>query len=157
MVRMTRSMPKRLTDATLYSSSMHGDSHSSPRANISNEDYFIMMKRMNELEEKVTILSKRPSTMPPEKEEMLNNALKRIDMLEQELSATKKVTETPPSSKQLKPSSKTLHPSNLTPVFFAVFGGCSGPTRGARRLHGKAEEEEEEVLCFLKKKSPAKR
>lgn len=53
-----------------------------------------MMKRMNELEEKVTILSKRPSTMPPDKEEMLSNALKRIDMLEQELSNTRKVTKT---------------------------------------------------------------
>lgn len=51
-----------------------------------------MMKRMNELEEKVNVLNKRPTTMPPEKEEMLNNALKRIDMLEQELSTTKKVT-----------------------------------------------------------------
>lgn len=93
MVRMTRNMPKRLTDATLYSSSMYSEAHNSPRAAISNEDYFIMMKRMNELEEKVTILSKRPSTMPPEKEEMLNSAMQRIDMLEQELSTTKKTLE----------------------------------------------------------------
>lgn len=91
MVRMTKSMPKKLTDATLYSSSMYSDTGSSPREAVSNEDYFIMMKRMNELEEKLTILSKRPTTMPPEKEEMLSNALQRIDMLEQELSTTKKV------------------------------------------------------------------
>lgn len=100
MVRMTRNMPKKLTDATLYSSSMYGveamlkgqsHGHNSPRAAISNEDYFIMMKRMNELEEKVNVLSKKPVSMPPEKEEMLNNALKRIDTLEQELLATKKV------------------------------------------------------------------
>ncbi|KAH6767189.1 SEC14-like 12 [Perilla frutescens var. hirtella] len=93
MVRMTRNMPKRLTDATLYSSSMYSDAHNSPRAAISNEDYFIMMKRMNELEEKVTILTKRPTTMPPDKEEMLNNAMQRIHMLEQELSTTKKTLE----------------------------------------------------------------
>ncbi|KAG6417551.1 hypothetical protein SASPL_119734 [Salvia splendens] len=94
MVRMTRTMPRRLTDATLYSSSMYSDSHAnnSPRQAVSNEDYFIMMKRMNELEEKVIILSKRP-TMPPEKEEMLDNALQRINMLEQELSNTKKTLE----------------------------------------------------------------
>ncbi|XP_047982049.1 phosphatidylinositol/phosphatidylcholine transfer protein SFH12-like isoform X2 [Salvia hispanica] len=94
MVRMTRTMPKRLTNATLYSSSIYSDSDSnSPRETISNEDYIIMMKRMNELEEKVIILSKRSTTMPPEKEEMLNNSLQRIDMLEQELSTTKKTLE----------------------------------------------------------------
>lgn len=99
MVRMTRNMPRKLTDATLYSASMYGvdpfkgqsHSHDSPRAPITNEDYFVMMKRMNELEEKVNVLSKKPTSMPPEKEEMLNNALKRVDSLEQALSATKKV------------------------------------------------------------------
>lgn len=48
------------------------------------------MKRMAELEEKVTVLSVKP-VMPPEKEEMLNNALTRVSTLEQELGATKKV------------------------------------------------------------------
>ncbi|GFP87773.1 phosphatidylinositol/phosphatidylcholine transfer protein sfh12 [Phtheirospermum japonicum] len=98
MVRMTRNMPKRLTDAAL-SSSMYGvdalikgqgSTYSLPAPAISNEDYFIMMKRMNELEEKVSVLVKKPATMPPEKEEMLNNALNRVDALEQELLATKK-------------------------------------------------------------------
>ncbi|KAL1544236.1 phosphatidylinositol/phosphatidylcholine transfer protein SFH12-like [Salvia divinorum] len=94
MVRMTRTMPKRLTNATLYSSSIDSDNDTnSPRETVSNEDYFIMMKRMNELEDKVIILSKRPTTMPPEKEEMLNNALQRINMIEQELSTTKKTLE----------------------------------------------------------------
>ena len=102
MVRMTRNMPKKLTDATLYSASMYGvdsvfkgqsHSHDSPRAPITNEDYFVMMKRMNELEEKVNVLNKKPTTMPPEKEEMLNNALKRVDCLEQALSETKKSLE----------------------------------------------------------------
>ncbi|KAL8540226.1 hypothetical protein ACS0TY_001706 [Phlomoides rotata] len=99
MVRMTRNMPRKLTDATLYSSSMYGvesvfkGQSDSPRAPITNEDYFVMMKRMNELEEKVNVLSKKPTCMPPEKEEMLNNALKRVDSLEQALSATKKSLE----------------------------------------------------------------
>ncbi|KAK4477123.1 hypothetical protein RD792_016333 [Penstemon davidsonii] len=99
MVRMTRNMPKKLTDATLYSSSMYGVDammkgqsrpYILPEPAISTSDYMTMMKRMNELEEKVSVLTKKPTTMPPEKEEMLNNALNRIDTLEQELSATKK-------------------------------------------------------------------
>ncbi|EYU42604.1 hypothetical protein MIMGU_mgv1a005833mg [Erythranthe guttata] len=90
MVRMTRNMPKKLTDATLYSSSMYGVDAMFKAPAISSEDYFIMMKRMNELEEKVSVLANKPATMPPEKEEMLNNALNRVDMLEHELLATKK-------------------------------------------------------------------
>ncbi|XP_073313862.1 phosphatidylinositol/phosphatidylcholine transfer protein SFH3-like [Primulina huaijiensis] len=102
MVRMTRNMPKKLTDATLYSSSMYGvdvmvkghaNAYELPGATISSADYFTMMKRMNELEDKVIVLSKKPVVMPPEKEEMLNNALNRVDALEQELSAAKKALE----------------------------------------------------------------
>ncbi|KAG8368210.1 hypothetical protein BUALT_Bualt15G0021500 [Buddleja alternifolia] len=100
MVRMTKNMPKKLTDATLYSTSMYGvdemikgQKHALPGPTISSDDYFTMMKRMNELEDKVNVLSKKPTTMPPEKEEMLNNALKRVDTLEQELSAAKKALE----------------------------------------------------------------
>ncbi|XP_051144961.1 phosphatidylinositol/phosphatidylcholine transfer protein SFH12-like isoform X2 [Andrographis paniculata] len=94
MVRMTRNMPKKLTEATLYSSSMksgavHGYNMMAGTA-VSREDYFIMMKRMNEVEEKVTVIANKPANMPPEKEEVLNNALSRVESLEQELSATKK-------------------------------------------------------------------
>lgn len=100
MVRMTRNMPKRLTDSNLYSSSMHGIDdmiktrppvYESPEAAVSRADYLIMMKRMNELEEKLSIVCQKPPTMAPEKEEMLNNALTRIDALEQELQEAKKV------------------------------------------------------------------
>ncbi|KAL8542996.1 hypothetical protein ACS0TY_003762 [Phlomoides rotata] len=103
MVRMTRNMPKRLTDATLYSSSMRGVDdmiksrpppvYESPEAAISREDYLIMMKRMNELEEKMGMMCQKPPTMAPEKEEMLNNALSRVDALEQELQDAKKALE----------------------------------------------------------------
>ncbi|KAL0412473.1 UNVERIFIED_CONTAM: Phosphatidylinositol/phosphatidylcholine transfer protein SFH3 [Sesamum radiatum] len=66
MIRMTRNMPKKLTDATLYSSSMYGDdikgqSHGYNMPTISSEDYFIMMKRVNELEEKVSVLVNKPA------------------------------------------------------------------------------------------------
>ncbi|KAL7156616.1 hypothetical protein ABFS83_02G021100 [Erythranthe nasuta] len=102
MVRMTRNMPKKLTDATLYSSSMRGvdemikprpHAYDLPEAAISRADYLIMMKRMNEMEEKMSILCQKPVTMPPEKEEMLTSALNRVDALEQELSSARKALE----------------------------------------------------------------
>lgn len=96
LVRLARNMPRKLIDATLYSSAMFGaDPMMKPRQlaspTISTTEYLSMMKRMGELEEKVTLLSSKPAVMPPEKEEMLNAALSRVDVLEQELSSTKKV------------------------------------------------------------------
>ncbi|KNA10367.1 hypothetical protein SOVF_145020 [Spinacia oleracea] len=96
MIRITRNMPKKLTDATLYSycdESAVKDSHKLPAPAISEVEYFAMMKRMGELEGKVISLSSKPDTMPVEKEEMLNNALSRVDVLEQQLSSTKKLLE----------------------------------------------------------------
>ncbi|KAG8368212.1 hypothetical protein BUALT_Bualt15G0021700 [Buddleja alternifolia] len=102
MVRMTQNMPRKLTDATLYSSSMRGvdemikgQTHASelPGPAISSADYLTMMKRMNELEEKMIALSNKPTTMPPDKEELLENALNRVDVLEQELAEAKKALE----------------------------------------------------------------
>jgi len=50
-----------------------------------------MMKRLGELEEKVDTLQSKPNEMPYEKEELLNAAVCRVDALEAELIATKKV------------------------------------------------------------------
>lgn len=50
-----------------------------------------ILKRLGELEEKVNILESRPSVMPYEKEEILNASVYRVDALEAELIATKKV------------------------------------------------------------------
>lgn len=50
-----------------------------------------MLKRLGELEEKVGTLQSKPSEMPYEKEELLNAAVCRVDALEAELIATKKV------------------------------------------------------------------
>ncbi|CAO2815022.1 unnamed protein product [Amaranthus hypochondriacus] len=98
MIRLTRNVPKKLTDATLYSTPSYCDDssvnpHKLPEHVISEEEYFSMMKRMGELEGKVIALSAKPATMPPEKEEMLNDALNRVDVLEQQLSSTKKLLE----------------------------------------------------------------
>lgn len=50
------------------------------------------MKRLGELEEKVDMLQSKPNVMPYEKEELLNASVYRVDALEAELIATKKVT-----------------------------------------------------------------
>lgn len=50
------------------------------------------LKRLGELEEKVDMLQAKPFEMPYEKEELLNAAVCRVDALEAELIATKKVT-----------------------------------------------------------------
>ncbi|KDO47897.1 hypothetical protein CISIN_1g008520mg [Citrus sinensis] len=99
MVRMTTNMPRRITEAALYGSqvyytdSMMKGHHKLTAPSISGADYMAMAKRMAELEDKVKMLTMKPSTMPPEKEEMLNAAVNRVSTLEQELSATKKALE----------------------------------------------------------------
>lgn len=50
-----------------------------------------MLKRLGDLEQKVETLQSKPSEMPSEKEELLNAAVCRVDALEAELIATKKV------------------------------------------------------------------
>ncbi|KAJ7978337.1 Phosphatidylinositol/phosphatidylcholine transfer protein [Quillaja saponaria] len=97
MVRLTRNMPKKLTEVALYNGSVYYDAammkgQQLPAATISTADYMYMMKRMSELEDKVNILSMKP-TMLPEKEEMLNAAISKVNNLEQELAATKKALE----------------------------------------------------------------
>lgn len=99
MVRMTKSMPKKLTETSHYPSPVYEEPirqrpdpyQLQAPGSISTAEYLSMMKRLGDLEEKVIILTNRPIEMPPEKEEMLNNALNRIESLEIELSATKKV------------------------------------------------------------------
>ncbi|XP_042482684.1 phosphatidylinositol/phosphatidylcholine transfer protein SFH3-like isoform X2 [Macadamia integrifolia] len=102
MIRVSKDMPKKLTNATLYSSSfncadpMYKDKvhhHQVPAPTVSLAEYMTVMKRMGELEEKVNVLSSKPAEMPADKEEMLNAAVSRVDALEQELMATKKALE----------------------------------------------------------------
>jgi len=95
MVRMTRNMPKKLTDANFYSNfgeykgQASNDQMTVPA--ISAQEFMTVMKRMAELEEKMSNMNNLAICMPPEKEEMLNAAITRADALEQELMATKKV------------------------------------------------------------------
>lgn len=97
MVRMTRNMPKKLTDANFYSNfggeykgqGSNNDQMTNPA--ISAQEFMTVMKRMAELEEKMVNMNNITVFMPPEKEELLNAAITRADALEQELLATKKV------------------------------------------------------------------
>ena len=51
-----------------------------------------VVQRLGKLEEKVSTLQAKPTEMPYEKEELLNAAVCRVDALEAELIATKKVS-----------------------------------------------------------------
>ncbi|GAB4847469.1 hypothetical protein Ancab_026526 [Ancistrocladus abbreviatus] len=100
MVRLTRNMPKKLTDATLYSTPMYcldpvvkgQGPHQLAEPVISTADYVTVIKRMAALEERVTAMSMKPDALG-EKEEMLKSATSRVDTLEHELEATKKALE----------------------------------------------------------------
>lgn len=101
MVRLTRNMPRKMTEAALYGNPVYyngmminkGQGHQLPAPTISTTDYLTMMKRMTELEEKVNVLESKAPVMPPEKEQMLNDALNKVDSLQQELAAAKKALE----------------------------------------------------------------
>ncbi|GLT82724.1 hypothetical protein SLE2022_010810 [Rubroshorea leprosula] len=108
MIRVTRNMPRKLTDANIYSSPLNcvdGDikgNNPSPKSQpgISKEDYMAVLKRMAELEEKLSVLNTKPAEMPPEKDELLSAAISRVETLEQELTATKKALEESMSQQQ---------------------------------------------------------
>ncbi|KAK9749652.1 hypothetical protein RND81_02G141200 [Saponaria officinalis] len=100
MVRLTRSMPKKLTDPTMYSGPMYcyeppmkgspGNELTAP--GISNDEFMTVMKRMAAMEEKLLAMAVQPDAIT-EKEEMLQVATTRVDALEHELNATKKALE----------------------------------------------------------------
>ncbi|GAB2248111.1 hypothetical protein Droror1_Dr00007993 [Drosera rotundifolia] len=98
VIRLTSNITRKITDATLYSTSVLCDggmlknnatTHQVALHSISKAEFFAIMKRMGELEGKVIAPSAKPAEMPPKKEEMLNLALGKVDALELELSATK--------------------------------------------------------------------
>ncbi|GKV41574.1 hypothetical protein SLEP1_g49081 [Rubroshorea leprosula] len=108
MIRVTRNMPRKLTDANIYSSPLYcvdadiKGNNPSPKSQpgISKEDYMAVLKRMAELEEKLSVLNTKPAEMPPEKDELLSAAISRVETLEQELTATKKALEESMSQQQ---------------------------------------------------------
>ena len=57
------------------------------------ESFSSLLDRLKDLEEKVDSLQAKPLTMPLDKEELLNAAVRRVDALEAELISTKQVRE----------------------------------------------------------------
>ncbi|GKU99218.1 hypothetical protein SLEP1_g12094 [Rubroshorea leprosula] len=108
MIRVTRNMPRKRTEANIYSNSRYcvdadvksygPSSKSQPGA--SKEDYMAVLKRMAELEEKMSTFNMIRAVMPPEKDELLSTAISRVETLEQELMATKKALEDSMSQQQ---------------------------------------------------------
>lgn len=90
VIRMAKNMPRKITGADLFGSTAYCTSNEMKAPAICMDDQMPMMKRMAELEEKVNVLSKKPA-IPPEMEQLLNNALNKVSTLEQELAITKKV------------------------------------------------------------------
>lgn len=94
MIRVTRTLPKKLTDATIYSNPEYCIEDTKPKSaapDAYGADYMVMVKRIAALEDTVKILTAKPAAMLAEKEELLQAAVSRVDMLERELLATKKV------------------------------------------------------------------
>lgn len=95
MLRLTRSLPQTenhqapdlSSKAIVKAKSQQQQSLTEP---IPAVDDMAFLKRVCELEEKVTSISGKPVEMPREKEEMLDAAICRVGALEEELAATKK-------------------------------------------------------------------
>lgn len=97
-VRLARTMPKKLTNASIYSKPVYCVDDSMFKGQIQPPllqplpDYMSTVKRMAELEERVNNLCTKPADMPREKEDLLNATISRVEVLEQELTLSKKVS-----------------------------------------------------------------
>lgn len=102
MLRLTRNMPRKINRAALecgtavYNADtmIKGQEHHQqmPFPIISAAEFSTLVKRLGDMEAKVSDLSLKPVQMPVDKEQQLNAALSRIDALEAELLVTKKVS-----------------------------------------------------------------
>lgn len=102
MIHLSRNIPSKLSEVAMYCVRCYyskpkitghaADKLPPPPLPITSDDYLAMKKRMSKLEEMVSFLMQKHAAMPPEKEEMLNAALSRVSILEEELWAAKKVT-----------------------------------------------------------------
>ncbi|GMI94048.1 SEC14-LIKE 12, SEC14-like 12 [Hibiscus trionum] len=95
MVKVTRNMPRKdsVVRPALPAVKIEEIPAQPPQPCITPNELEAVMKRMTELEARLVVINMQSTTMPPEKEEMLNTALSRADALEQELMATKKALE----------------------------------------------------------------
>lgn len=98
MVRLSKDVPRKLTEAALYGNSVCYEESTRSKQNqaqfaapVSSSEYMLMVKRMAELEDKCMFLDLKPANVESEKEEKLQAALNRVQVLEEELTETKKV------------------------------------------------------------------
>lgn len=95
--RVTNKLPNSVSDSTHNTPVLTAEYEEfrppSPAPGLSRVDLLSSaLQKLGELEEKVDMLQAKPYEMPHEKEELLNAAVCRVDALEAELIATKKVT-----------------------------------------------------------------
>ncbi|XP_010489212.1 PREDICTED: phosphatidylinositol/phosphatidylcholine transfer protein SFH7-like isoform X2 [Camelina sativa] len=98
MLRLSKDVPKKLTEAALFGNSVYHEQSQMSKPNedqtpappVSNSEYLIMVKRMAELEEKYKTLDSKSADDLLEKEDKLQAAVNRVQVLEHELSETKK-------------------------------------------------------------------
>lgn len=104
VVRVSRRMPNKIVGAaleyaapvqsadTLVKSQMLQQQQQQMFSRVvSPAEFSAVVKRLADMEEKMTNVSMKPAEMPLDKEEMLNAAVSRVEALEAELSTTKKV------------------------------------------------------------------
>ncbi|KAI4367682.1 hypothetical protein MLD38_023390 [Melastoma candidum] len=97
IARIMRNIPRRLTEGNIYSNPPYcfGGTTASqfPGPSVSRVEYLDIMKRMAEIEHKLNNSRRTHEAVPPQMEEMVAATLKRMEAMEQELSATKKALE----------------------------------------------------------------
>lgn len=90
--RVTKRLPNASSDDQSLEATQGDFRPPSPSSTFTDAELLSsVLKRLGELEEKVDTLKTKPTEMPYEKEELLNAAVCRVDALEAELIATKKV------------------------------------------------------------------
>lgn len=98
MVRLSKGVPRKLTEAALFGNSVSNEESKMTKPDqdqlstpVSSSEYVLMAKRMSDLEEKYMSLDSKPADDGLEKEQKLQAALNRVQVLELELSETRKV------------------------------------------------------------------
>ncbi|WVZ77973.1 hypothetical protein U9M48_025760 [Paspalum notatum var. saurae] len=103
MFRVGKIAPKRAMDAAMGIATMEAMAKKTRQMQqlggpdavvVSAAQYQALVKRLDELEGKVAAMAARPPEMPAEQEEVLRAAVTRVEALEAELEATKKLLET---------------------------------------------------------------
>ncbi|PKU64096.1 phosphatidylinositol/phosphatidylcholine transfer protein SFH12 [Dendrobium catenatum] len=94
MAKMSKNLRRKIMDEkdVCYSNEMDKRQGLAAKPTVSMSEYSAVMKRLEELEQKVNDLSKKAEPSP-EKEEMLKSAMYRVATLESELAATRKALE----------------------------------------------------------------